>query len=113
MNRIGIDMPLVGECSVAECAYNTHNCCQARAITVGDGVHPGCDTFLAATAHARDAGRHAGVGACKVSACRHNDDFECTVQQIAVGHSGGGASCLTYQQRQQPNAPVRHTQRQP
>jgi len=106
MNRIAVDMPVVGECSVAECTYNTNNCCHARAITVGDGVHPGCDTFLAATPHSRDTGRHAGVGACKVSACQYNDDYECTAEQIAVGHAGHGASCLTYQQRLLPDSPA-------
>jgi len=111
MNRIGIDMPVVGECAVAECAYNTHNCCHARAITVGDGVHPGCDTYQVAASHARDLGRHAGVGACKVAACEHNDDFECTAQQIAVGHAADGACCLTYEQRQPRDGEVRRGRR--
>ena len=113
MNNPAPDMPVVGECSVAECAYNVHRCCHARAITVGDGIHPGCDTFLAASPHSRDIGRHAGVGACKTSACRYNDDYECTADQIAVGHTGQGARCLTYQQRLLPDAPDRPAQRQP
>jgi hypothetical protein len=113
MNRIAIDMPVVGECSVAECAYNANNGCHARAITVGDGLHPGCDTFLGATPHTRDTGRHAGVGACKVSGCRHNDDYECAADQIAVGHAGPGASCLTFEQRPQPAASSRPQRPQP
>ena len=112
MNSKAIDMPVVGECSVAECTYNANNGCHARAITVGDGVHPGCDTFLAASPHTRDTGRHAGVGACKVAACRHNDDYECTADQIAVGHAGPGASCLTYQQRLLPSSPSQPEHRQ-
>jgi hypothetical protein len=99
MNRIATDMPVVGECTVGECAYNANNCCRARAITVGEGIHPGCDTFLVATPHSRDSGRHAGVGACKASACQHNEDYECNAQQISVGHTGDGACCLTFQQR--------------
>jgi hypothetical protein len=105
MNRIAVDMPVVGECSVVECAYNANNGCHARAITVGDGIHAGCDTYLVATPHSRDQVRHAGVGACKVSACEHNDDYECTAQHIAVGHdghAGHGATCLTYLQRALP-----------
>jgi hypothetical protein len=98
MHRIAIDMPVVGTCFVSECAYNAGQHCRARAITVGDGVHPGCDTFLDATPHARETGHQAGVGACKVSACQHNDDYECMADQIAVGH-GDTACCLTYQQR--------------
>lgn len=104
MNRIALDMPVVGECAVAECAYNVNRSCQARAITVGDGIHPGCDTFLAASPHSRTTGHHAGVGACKTSTCQYNDDYECTATQIAVGHAGQGASCLTYQQRALPNS---------
>lgn len=103
MNRVALDMPVVGECSVAECAYNVNRGCHARAITVGDGIHPGCDTFLVASPHSRDTARHAGVGACKTSACQYNDDYECTADQIAVGHAVHGASCLTYQQRLLPN----------
>lgn len=99
MIRIAIDMPVVGECVVGQCAYNTDNRCHARAITVGDGIHPGCDTFLDATPHSRARERHAGVGACKVSACQHNDDYECMAEQIAVGHAGAAVSCLTYRQR--------------
>jgi hypothetical protein len=38
-----------------------------------------------------------------VSSCQHNDDYECTAQQIAVGHDGShGACCLTYLQRALP-----------
>lgn len=99
MMRIAIDMPVVGECSVGECAYNTENCCHARAITIGNGIHPGCDTFLNAKPHSRARERHAGVGACKVSGCQHNDDYECMAEEIAVGHTGQDVSCLTYRQR--------------
>lgn len=112
MNRIVIDMPIVGGCTVAECAYNLNNCCHARAITVGDGIHPGCDTYHQAAPHARNSGRQAGVGACKVSSCQHNDDYECMAEQIAVGHHTGGACCLTYQQRVLP-APPAHPEQRP
>ena len=99
MIKMTIDMPVVAECTVTECAYNTGKCCHARAITVGDGVHPGCDTFLAAAPHTRATQGSAGVGACKITACRYNDDYECMTDRIAVGHAGAAVSCLTYQQR--------------
>jgi len=99
MMKLAIDMPVVEECLAGECAYNTDNRCRARAITVGDGIHPGCDTFLNATPHSRASERHAGVGACKVSACQHNDDYECMAERIAVGHAGQAVACLTYRQR--------------
>ncbi len=113
MNGKAVDMPVVGECSVAECAYNANKGCHARAITVGDGIHPGCDTFLAATPHSRETARHAGVGACKVSTCQHNEDYECTAQEIAVGHAGHGASCLTFLQRLLPGKQADAPHRQP
>lgn len=99
MKQISIDMPFVAQCSIGECAYNTNNCCHARAITVGDSVHPGCDTFLGATSHSKAKQRTAGVGACKVSACQHNDDYECMAEQITVGHAGNSICCLTYTSR--------------
>lgn len=100
MTQLTIDMPTVAVCSAAECAYNAGNACHARAITVGDGVHPGCDTFLAAEPHARNRERHAGVGACKLPSCRHNDDYECTAEQIEVGRQPGHAvSCLRFTPR--------------
>lgn len=106
MNSVTMDMPIVGECLAGECAYNTNHCCHARAITVGDGIHPGCDTFLAAAPPVREMVRHAGVGACKMSTCQHNDDYECMAERIAVGHTDHGASCLSYLQRLLPNHPA-------
>ena len=94
--KITIDMPVVSNCEVTECAYNVENRCHARAITVGDGIHPGCDTFLDASQHTRNKQQMAGVGACKVASCIHNDDFECVAEQIDVGRSGGSINCLTY-----------------
>jgi hypothetical protein len=96
MKQISIEMPVVAQCSVDECAYNVNNCCHARAITVGNGVHPGCDTFLNGSSHSKAAQRIAGVGACKVSACRHNEDYECMTEQIVVGHDQAAVRCLTY-----------------
>ncbi len=96
--KMTIDLPVVSGCSVNECAYNVKEKCHARAITIGNGVHPDCDTFLSASRHIRDNRRVAGVGACKVSACRHNDDFECITDQIMVGRHTGGINCLTFSQ---------------
>jgi len=98
--KITIEMPAVQACSVAECAYNAGSRCHSKAITIGDGVHPGCDTFL-------DAGRAghthidvtAGVGACKVTGCRYNTDFECGATSINVAITGAVANCMTYAAR--------------
>jgi hypothetical protein len=102
MKQLSIEMPVVSECSVTECAYNTSNCCHARAITVGDSVHPGCDTFLGlsgSASHAREKQRTAGVGACKMSSCQYNDDYECMADTIMIGNPGGQVNCLTYSHR--------------
>ncbi|BAU47477.1 hypothetical protein SVA_0898 [Sulfurifustis variabilis] len=97
--RLTIDMPLVAGCTIYACAYNVDDACHARAITIGDGVHPGCDTFLGDVRHTRDTSHSAGVGACKVTGCTHNDDYECTAPEIKVGHVGRDINCLTFSPR--------------
>jgi hypothetical protein len=103
MKQLSIEMPVVAECSVTECAYNLDNCCHARAITVGDGVHPGCDTYLSMSnspsSHSKAKQRIAGVGACKVVSCQYNEDYECMAEDIKVGHASPDVNCLTYRQR--------------
>jgi hypothetical protein len=97
--KLTIDMPIVAECTASECVYNLNKACHARAITIGDGVHPGCDTFLGAKRHASETGRTAGVGACKVTACMHNDDYECSAPTISVGYMGKDIQCLSFHAR--------------
>jgi hypothetical protein len=90
-----INMPAVSECVIAECAYNLSMSCHAIAITIGDGDRPMCDTFFKSPKHGgiKDT---AGVGACKVSACRHNTDFECSSDSIRVGIEKNLGKCLTF-----------------
>lgn len=95
---IEVEMPAVAECNASECAYNVDGNCRARAITIGDGVHPGCDTFFVASRHTRSL-QMAGVGACKVVGCRHNDDFECQAQSIRVDRGTDGVECATFDER--------------
>lgn len=89
-------MPMVSACAVHDCAYNGHGNCHARAITVGDGAHPRCDTFVVAAAHSNPNTPVAGVGACKVVACSLNSDLECRAQSIRVGYHERHADCLTF-----------------
>lgn len=96
MKRRQIEMPVIQDCAARECAYNTEGSCNARAITVGDGEHPACDTFFARTSHVAKRPAEAGVGACKVSACRHNQDLECTANLVRIGRHAGHAECLTF-----------------
>ncbi len=39
----------------------------------------------------------AGVGACKMSKCSHNKDYECIAQSVTVGMQKGQPDCLTYE----------------
>lgn len=92
---IATDMPEVSRCAATECAYNTDSACHARAITIGDGNHPDCDTYFNNNGHTKRE-RIAGVGACKVTGCTHNQDFECSADKIELGYSGDSVNCLTY-----------------
>ena len=99
MKQLTIDNPAVASCTVGECAYNLDNSCRARAITVGDGVHPGCDTFFMESGHVHESKRVAGIGACKVTQCRFNDDLECITEAISVGRAGSSVNCMTFAAR--------------
>ncbi|WP_323845207.1 DUF1540 domain-containing protein [Microbulbifer magnicolonia] len=92
---IATDMPEVAKCVVSQCAYNADDACHARAITIGEGADPDCDTYFDSNKHTRSS-RTAGVGACKIEDCTHNRDFECTADSIQVGASAGTANCQTY-----------------
>lgn len=94
--EISMTMPVVAQCMVSDCAYNLQNTCNAKAITIGDGVHPGCDTFFSNSTHTHDFNDYTGVGACKVVSCRFNREFECNAEEISVGRNKGGVCCLNY-----------------
>ena len=95
--KMTINMSVVSNCEVNDCAYNLENTCNARAITIGNGVHPGCDTFFSNSTHTHEFNDLTGVGACKIISCMHNHEFECGAKKIEVGHNKSGICCLTYQ----------------
>lgn len=99
MEKLNIEMPIVKSCDVNNCGYNSGNQCHAKAITIGDGSNPGCDTFMNSNTHTKEKKRLAGVGACKVSNCRFNQDFECAAEDITVGFVEGRINCETYSPR--------------
>jgi len=100
MKTICIEMPLVSECMVSQCAYNVEQSCHAKAITVGDtSRHAACDTFMSESRHTREAKQTAGIGACKATACKFNDDFECSTDMIRVGMVKNEANCMTFAMR--------------
>lgn len=94
--KVRIELPEVEACHVRECAYNGDGDCFAPAITIGDGLHPACDTYFRADRHRAHHPQPAGVGACKVSSCEYNDDFTCQASSIRVDYVEGKPDCLTY-----------------
>ena len=89
-----IEMPEVSRCDASVCAYNSDNGCRARAITIGDGTFPGCDTFLGSgRVGATEVG---GVGACKVAGCKHNAEFACQADAIIIATAGAPPACQTF-----------------
>jgi len=99
MKNIVIEMPTVASCLATECAYNVNEDCHARAITVGNSLHAGCDTFFSGSEHTRAVQRTAGVGACKSKECEFNQDLECMADSITVAPQGKAVDCMTYTPR--------------
>lgn len=94
-----IELPEVSRCDASVCAFNNENGCRARAITIGDGAFPGCDTFLGKAAGSVEAMQIAGVGACKIAGCKFNNDFVCQADSIAVATASAPPACQTYAAR--------------
>jgi hypothetical protein len=92
-----MEMPVVNECAVQECAYNRDRACHALAITVGDRQHAHCDTFFAVGFKGGDPAATGRVGACKMSDCVHNIELECQAPGIMVGYQQDVVDCLTFQ----------------
>lgn len=96
MKKICIEMPVVKKCMASECAYNANSNCHARAITIGDSLRPGCDTFVVGPRHAKEVKQIAGIGACKTVGCKFNNDLECIAESIQVGMIKNKANCMTF-----------------
>jgi len=99
MKKITLEMPIVSMCSVNTCAYNANSACHARAVTIGDAVHPGCDTFLNRAQHTKQTKQIAGIGACKMGNCKFNDDLECMAENVKVEMVARDANCTTFAMR--------------
>lgn len=95
-----MEMPVISECVIEPCAYNRDRRCHALAITVGNTRHAQCDTFMVAPCKGGDPSSRGAVGACKMSDCKHNVDFECQAPGgIKIGFQLNGVDCLTYNAR--------------
>lgn len=93
-----VNMPRVMTCEVDACAYNKDSKCHARAITIGDDIHPRCDTFFSSNKHVNSP-RVAGVGACKVVSCCHNHEYECSAESITVEPAEDMADCMMFEKK--------------
>ena len=94
-----MEMPRVSHCEVSECSYNMDNRCHAMAITIGDSMHPHCDTMCVSDCKCSQKQNIAGVGACKTSTCVHNQSLECGAPEINVGFCDQDVDCLTFKSR--------------
>jgi len=92
---MAMKMPMILDCKMIECAYNTKQKCHAMAITVG-GPAPLCDTFLKRGQKGGVPDMNGGVGACKVDNCKFNQALECSAEAIHVGSHGDHAECDTF-----------------
>jgi hypothetical protein len=95
---MAMEMPIIIDCDVSECAYNSENICHAMAITVGDSA-PLCDTFLRKDQKGGAMDVIGGVGACKVDSCKFNQSLECSADGIHVGRHADQARCDTFSPR--------------
>jgi hypothetical protein len=94
-----MEMSMVMKCEVNDCAYNMDSHCHTKAITIGDSMHPRCDTFCVSTRKGGDTDTMASVGACKVSACAYNANLECLAPGISVGYDEQEPNCMTFESR--------------
>ena len=93
-------MPKVIDCNAAVCAYNKENQCHALAITIGDGVHPNCDTGIITDKKGGVPNMTGKVGACKVDGCQFNTSFECAASEgIHITLCSDHAECGTFRPR--------------
>lgn len=99
--KIIAEMPSVSKCVINQCVYNSKNMCHAKAITIGDGRSPRCDSFFASPLHIHETKRIAGVGACKIDQCQFNSDYQCIAESIEVGMFQQNIQCLTYVAREE------------
>ena len=97
--KMTLDMAVVTGCEAEDCACNVDLRCHARAITIGDGERPACDTLVRGEPVPSLAETLTGVGACKMTGCLFNEDLECRAERIVLGDAGGGVHCLMHSAR--------------
>ena len=91
-----IEGSIVQSCKVEGCSFNSHSKCHALAVTIGDGTHPRCDTFVQ---EGSDSGMETStrVGACKVVSCVNNKKLICKAGFIDVIFNNDHPHCNKFQ----------------
>lgn len=93
------DMSSVLNCQAEDCLYNSDSTCTTFAITIG-GDEPCCDTYMnKSSSKGGVEGIIAGVGACHVSNCSYNNEFECKAEGIKVSTEAGHPDCSTFKSK--------------
>lgn len=93
-----MEMAKINECNMNDCSYNMENKCHTMAITVGEEDCASCDTYAHKSMKGGEMSMIAGVGACKVEACSHNQALECTMQNVQIGAHNSHADCMSFSQ---------------
>ena len=94
-----MEMAKIKECNMQDCSYNMENMCHTMAITVGEEDCASCDTYAHKSMKGGEMSMIAGVGACKVESCSHNQALECTMQNVQMGSHNSHADCMSFSQR--------------
>jgi len=94
-----VDLGIVSQCNVVNCAYNKGQQCTAGAIdvTFSDDLAQ-CYTYTTEErSFSVQVSKGAGdVSQCDVIDCLYNEGQRCTAETIAVTFMKGTAQCATY-----------------
>ena len=97
-NRMNMNLPDVIDCNVGQCAYNQESKCHSGAINIGNR-EPVCDTYVEAEIKGGFQKSLTKIGACKMSDCRFNGNYECLSAGIKVGAVNRHALCMNFKVR--------------
>jgi hypothetical protein len=85
-------IPVISNCSMTDCAFNSSGLCHAASIDVGDD-HQKCDTYIVSGQKIGESSTIGGVGTCKVSKCSFNKGSMCGAGAITVSRHNDHADC--------------------
>jgi hypothetical protein len=92
-----MDMTVISECSMSNCAYNKEGSCHTLGITVGP--HAECNTYVHHSTRGGFPGVQGGIGACLASSCQFNDKLECKADEVDVTSDDKHADCATFKKK--------------